>query len=89
MLRGQHTKENGRNHEEVGGDHILMVGKEGPPSPPRWFSTARHVLATAASESSNPSFESSPWMRGAPQRGLAKIILRIRSMTFRGVQGRP
>src|SRR5580692_10403965 len=36
-------------------------------------------LATVACDSSNPSFNSSPWIRGAPQRGLAKLILRIRA----------
>jgi hypothetical protein len=45
-------------------------------------------LATVASDSTNPSFESSPWMRGAPQRGLAKLILRIRSMSSREIEGR-
>src|SRR5271155_246732 len=46
-------------------------------------------LATVASDTSNPSFNSSPWMRGAPQRGLAILILRIRSMTSLDTEGRP
>jgi hypothetical protein len=46
-------------------------------------------LATVACDSSNPIFSSSPWMRGAPHRGLAKLILRIRSMTSRDAEGRP
>jgi hypothetical protein len=46
-------------------------------------------LATVACDSSNPSFNSSPWMRGAPHRGLAKLILRIRAMTSRDTEGLP
>src|SRR2546422_1610849 len=34
---------------------------------------------TVACETATPSFSSSPWILGAPQRGLASLIRRIRS----------
>jgi hypothetical protein len=46
-------------------------------------------LATVACEISIPSFNSSPWIRGAPHRGLARVILRIRFRTSPGTEGRP
>ena len=45
-------------------------------------------FATVDCETSIPSFSSSPWMRGAPQR-LARLILRMRSLTSRETAGRP
>jgi hypothetical protein len=38
---------------------------------------------------SMPIFRSSPWIRGAPLSGLARLILRIRSRTFFATFGRP
>ena len=38
---------------------------------------------------SMPSLSSSPWMRGAPQAGFSRHILRIRSRTSREMSGRP
>ena len=78
----QHTKEHGRNHEKVGGDHILhVVGKERPPSLRRWFSTSRHVFG----DSSLRELESQLQEFSVD----ARRILRIRSMTSRGAEGRP
>src|SRR5438132_1605721 len=36
-----------------------------------------------------PSLRSSPWMRGAPQRGLAKLIWQIRRRTLADTEGLP
>src|SRR5271167_907831 len=46
-------------------------------------------LATVAWLTSMPSLSSSPWIRGAPQSGLAPLICRIRSRTSRSTDGRP
>ena len=46
-------------------------------------------LATVVCDSSNPSIRSSPWMRGAPQSGFAKLIFRMRSRTSRDTSGLP
>ena len=36
-----------------------------------------------------PSLRSSPWMRGAPQHGFSRHILRIKSRTSLEMSGRP
>ena len=46
-------------------------------------------LETAASETSIPSFNSSPWIRGAPHNGLARHIRRIRCRISGSILGRP
>src|ERR1700687_181459 len=46
-------------------------------SPRRW--TARRYRDTDRSESTKPSFSSSPWILGAPQDGFSRAILRMRS----------
>src|SRR5712691_6688834 len=46
-------------------------------------------LLTLLSPMSMPSLSSSPWMRGAPQLGFSRHILRIRSRTSREMTGRP
>src|SRR5438445_3863704 len=46
-------------------------------------------LLTLLSPMSMPSLSSSPWMRGAPQLGFSRDILRIRSRTSREMTGRP
>ena len=46
-------------------------------------------FATVACETEIPSFINSPSMRGAPQRGLARLILRMRSRTSPDTDGRP
>ena len=46
-------------------------------------------FATVASESSNPEFQKFPWIRGAPQRGFARLIFRIRSRISNDTAGRP
>ncbi len=44
---------------------------------------------TVASETSMPSFRSSPCIRGAPQSGLAEHILRISCLISPSILGRP
>src|SRR5262249_5859522 len=67
-----------RHDEQVNrGDAVRMVAKKGSPalrgpSPP-----PRHVLATLVWPTSIPSLSNSPWMRGAPQSGLATLIFQI------------
>ena len=46
-------------------------------------------LVTLLSAMLMPSLSSSPWMRGAPQRGFSRHILRIRSRTSGEMTGRP
>src|SRR6478672_10183960 len=46
-------------------------------------------LATQVWPTSMPSLRSSPWMRGAPQRGFAMLISRISCRTSRGTLGLP
>ena len=46
-------------------------------------------LLTLLSPMSMPSLSSSPWIRGAPQEGFSRHILRIRSPTSREMTGRP
>src|SRR2546422_714619 len=44
---------------------------------------------TVACEIVRPSFSSSPWILGAPHRGLARLIRRIRSWSSALILGRP
>src|SRR5262249_4125179 len=46
-------------------------------------------LLTLLSAISMPSLSSSPWIRGAPQEGFSRHILRIRSRSSREMTGRP
>src|SRR5713226_3465 len=46
-------------------------------------------LATAVWEIAIPSLSNSPWIRGAPQRGLARLISRVRSRVSLETGGRP
>src|SRR3954453_1707827 len=46
-------------------------------------------LATEVWPTSIPSLRSSPWMRGAPQKGFARLISRISCRTSRGTFGLP
>jgi hypothetical protein len=46
-------------------------------------------FATVVCPISMPSFSSSPWIRGAPHNGFARLICRIKSRSSRGTPGRP
>src|SRR5579864_5630529 len=79
-----------RDDEEVhGGNLRRVVAQEGPPS---WLGGPRRLtmyLATLDCATSNPSLRSSPWMRGAPQRGLSMLIRRINARWSVSICGRP
>ena len=63
--------------------------QEGAPSL-RWrFAASTIYLLTLLCPMSMPSLSSSPWMRGAPQPGFSRHILRIRSRTSLEMTGRP
>ena len=46
-------------------------------------------FATVAWETSIPSLSSSPWIRGAPHSGFARLIFRISSRASETIGGRP
>jgi len=46
-------------------------------------------LETVDSAISNPSFSSSPWMRGAPYRGFSLLIGRMSSRSSGSILGLP
>ena len=46
-------------------------------------------LDTVASETSMPSFRSSPWIRGAPHSGFSRLMRLMRARTSPGIDGRP
>ena len=66
-----------------------MVEEERSPALRRWAPMWAMYLATEVWPTSMPSLRSSPWMRGAPQRGFARLISRINCRTSRGTLGLP
>ena len=57
-----------------------------------WLGGPRRLtmyLATLDCAISNPSFSSSPWMRGAPQSGFSMLIRRINPRRSVSICGRP
>jgi hypothetical protein len=78
--------------EEVDRDQLLDVVVEKCPPRQVWLGGLRCrsiYLLTLVSPMSMPSLSSSPWMRGAPQSGLARLMLRIRSRTSCETVGLP
>jgi hypothetical protein len=65
-----------------------MILQEGAPGLGGGLRERSMYLLTLLSPMSKPSLSSSPWMRGAPQPGFSRHILRIRSRTLRE-RGRP
>ncbi len=53
------------------------------------FGCRTMYLVTVACETSMPSFNSSPWMRGAPHNGFSRLIRRMSSRISLEVRGRP
>ena len=53
------------------------------------FGSRARYLDTVASETSMPSFRSSPWIRGAPHSGFSRLMRLMRARTSRGIGGRP
>jgi hypothetical protein len=58
-----------------------MVGEERPPSLRRGECRFGIKRETVRSDTVRPSFRSSPWMRGAPQRGFAVAIRVIKALS--------
>jgi len=80
----------GGHGEEVDRGQLLgMVLQEGAPSLRRRFAAGTIYLLTLLCPMWMPSLSSSPWMRGAPQPGFPRHILRIRSRTSLEMTGRP
>ena len=86
----QHAKGGGRDREEVDrGELGDVIGEEGAPRLGRGTPRRPRYFATVACDTSMPSFCSSPWMRGAPQNGLASRIWRINARRSAASAGRP
>ena len=86
----EQAKRRGRNDEHVDSNGVAhVVAQEAAPG--RGGTLGRHdmYLPTVAWLTTMPSLSSSPWIRGAPQRGLAMLIRRIRLRTSVQVLGRP
>src|SRR5215471_6510379 len=79
---------NGVDGEEVDGRELRnMILEERPPRLRWWFRTM--YLATEASEILMSNFISSLWIRGAPQIGFSRLMVRIKSRICSGTRGRP
>jgi hypothetical protein len=94
MTKGKKWKQpveyHDRNHAEINRDNsIRMVVQECPPILGWRFSTVDDVLGTVDSATSNPSFNSSPWIRGAPHNEFSLLIRRMRSRNPRSILGLP
>ena len=86
----ENSKGGGRYHEEVRRDQLLRVRiQESTPRLRRWLSPTNHVLGHGSLGYFDTSLSSSPWIRGAPQSGLAQLILRINSRTSPSIAGLP
>jgi len=80
----------GRYHEEVYGDQMLdVIVEKGSPRLGGRFAVPDHVLGDGCLRHLNSNPRSSPWMRGAPQRELARLIFRMRFRTSLDTEGRP
>src|SRR6266567_1658186 len=86
----QDSKANGRHDKEICRNQApdVIVEKSAPSLRGRFRWRAMN-LATVAWDTSIPSLSSSPWMRGAPQRGFALLIFRMRSRTSSDTSGLP
>ena len=74
----QQAARRGRYHEEIRGHHLpAVICQERAPRLGRRATLANHIFRNGRLINSDPTFTSSPWIRGAPQRGLASDIVRI------------
>jgi hypothetical protein len=81
----KHLKTNCRHGKEVDRDQLLeVILQKGAPGGLRLRTM---YLLTLLSPTLMPSLSNSPWMRGAPQVGFSRHILRIRSRTSWGKRG--
>src|SRR6201998_1966605 len=70
-------------------DPISVIAEECPPALRRRVSSPDHVLGHAGLSDIDASLRSSPWVRGAPHRGLAMLISRISLRISSGTVGLP
>src|SRR5437016_6291579 len=86
----QDAQARGRNSEEIEGDQIrdVMVRnvRQVCEGGVRRFGMSRETVRSATWK---PSFSSSPWILGAPQRGLAAVIRVTRAAISGLTGGRP
>jgi hypothetical protein len=83
-------KRRGRDNEHVDCHRVRqVVVQKAAPSRGGVLGRRGKYLPTVAWLTSMPSLSNSPWMRGAPQRGLAELIRRIRSRISGFVLERP
>src|SRR6266852_951246 len=86
----EQTKRDCRHDEQIHrGDPVGVIVEECLPSLGRWFSPLDHILGTLVCPISMPSLSNSPWIRGAPQSGLAMLISWISLRISGGTVGRP
>src|SRR5438132_11533349 len=86
----QDAQARGRNGEEIEGDQIRdVIGKERAPGLRGRCAALRMSRETVRSATWKPSFSSSPWTLGAPQRGLAAAIRMTRAAIAGLTGGRP
>jgi hypothetical protein len=79
-----------RHREEVDRDgRAEVILEEGAPALRERRSPGGISRETVRSESANPSFNNSPWIRGAPQSGFATAISRARRRISAPACGRP
>src|ERR1700726_3461332 len=86
----EQTKRDSRHDEQIHRrDAVGMIADEGVPALGRRPSTPDHILGHAGLTDIDAELRSSPWMRGAPQRGFAMLISRITPRISSGTFGRP
>jgi hypothetical protein len=79
----------GRNGEDVDRDEVADIGQDGSPSLRRGegrLGMSREMVRSAASM---PSFGTSAWILGVPQRGFAAAIFLTRALRSGLMGGRP
>ena len=83
-------KGNGRHYEQIHRRNtIRMIAQERLPTLRRRPLLRTIYLAMLVWPTSMPSLSSSPWIRGAPHKGLAMLISRINCWISGGTPGRP
>src|SRR6266404_6830832 len=70
-------------------DAVSVIAKKGPPACDGPRLPRAMYFATLVWPTSMPSLSSSPWMRGAPQSRLARLMSRINLRTSSGTLGLP
>jgi hypothetical protein len=90
-VRGRHqgSEPNRRHSQEVDGNHTLYVVLQESTPGLRGRSPMANDVLTLVSPMSIPSLSNSPWIRGAPQRGCSRLIVRIKARISFGTAGRP